>query len=151
MNILLITHSNDNDSVTLVSQLLEKQEAKVFRFNTDLYPTQTMMSSEYVDGKRQLTLKTPSFTVNLDTIDAVWYRRLRTGSKIPKDIEKQLYKASIEESKRTFIGMIESIGKFTMDPYHKVRYTENKQLQLELAVSLGIEVPKTLFTKILKT
>ncbi|MGB0525668.1 MAG: MvdD family ATP-grasp ribosomal peptide maturase [Flammeovirgaceae bacterium] len=146
MNILIITWSEDNNSVELVSSAIQAKGGTVYRFDTDLYPVETMMSAEYVAGKRSLKLKSSTFEIDLNTIDAVWYRRLRVGKNIPKDLEEQLYKASVEESRRTYAGMLGSLGKFSIDPYQKIRYTENKQLQLQLAAEVGLEIPKTLFT-----
>lgn len=147
MNVLIITWSNDNESIAQVSKAIESQGGKAYRFDSDLYPTQLMMSAGYTNHQRTLRLKSPQYEIDLiNDVDAIWYRRLRLGKQIPKDLEQQLYNASINESKKTFMGMLGSLQKFTLDPYHQVRYASNKQMQLQMALELGLEVPKTLFT-----
>ena len=146
MNILIITWTGDNDSVKMVTKAIEQKGGNVYRFDTDLYPTEVMMSAHYNGNTRELYLKGSNIDLDLSTIDAIWYRRLRVGKQIPKDMDTQLYKASYEESKRTYMGMLGSMQKFILDPFQKVRHTENKQWQLQLAASLGIEIPKTIFT-----
>ncbi|EAY24953.1 MvdD family ATP-grasp ribosomal peptide maturase [Microscilla marina] len=147
MNVLIISWSGDNESVALVTKAIEAKGGKAYRFDTDLYPTQLMMSAGYEGNKRTLRLKGEQMDLDLaQDIDAIWYRRLRIGQEIPQEINKQLYMASVEESKKTFAGMLGSMKKFTLDPYHKVRHTENKQLQLQIAAELGLDIPRTLFT-----
>lgn len=147
MNILIITWSHDNKCIDYVTQAIEKKGGKVYRFNTDLYPTEVMMSAGYHNGSKSLRLKSSDFDIDLDRdIDAIWYRRARLGRNIPKHLDNQLLKASQEESRRTFLGMIHSLQKFILDPFHKIRYTENKQLQLQLAAQIGLEIPRSLFT-----
>lgn len=146
MNVLIITWTGDNESVKMVTKAIEQKGGNVYRFDTDLYPTEVMMSAHYSGKSRELHLKGANIDIDLSTIDAIWYRRLRVGKQIPKDIDAQLYKASYEESKRTYMGMLGSMQKFTLDPFQKVRHTENKQWQLQVAASLGIEIPRSLFT-----
>ena len=146
MNILIITWSGDNQTFDLVANAIEAKGGTVYRFDTDLYPTSLMMSATYIENERRLKLKGPNLDVDLNTIDAIWYRRSRLGNEIPRDLEKQLYDASLKESRLTYKGMIASLGKFSIDPYHKISHTENKQLQLQIAADIGLEIPKTLIT-----
>lgn len=147
MNVLIISWSGDNESVALVTKAIEAKGGKAYRFDTDLYPTQLMMSAGYDGAQRTLRLKGKNLDLDLaKDIDAIWYRRLRVAQGLPKELDKQLYTASLEESKKTFAGMLGSMKKFTLDPYHKVRHTENKQMQLQIAAELGLEIPRTLFT-----
>ena len=44
------------------------------------------------------------------------------------------------------MGMLASLKAFRMDPVHRIRHAENKQLQLQVARELGLEVPRTLIT-----
>lgn len=146
MNILIITRSDDNYSIKRVTEALEAKGDTVIRFNTDQYPTDVMMAAQYSDDKRFLKLIVDGKSHDLNEVDAIWYRRLNLGDRIPRDLEKQMLTASIEETKRTFIGMLDSLGKFTLDPYQKVRYSGNKQLQIQIAAALGIAIPQTIFT-----
>ena len=146
MNILIVTWTGDQDSIKRVSDYIEAHGGTVYLFNTDLYPTDVMMSAKYIDGKRKFILKSADFELDLADIDAVWNRRTRMGSKLPKDLDKQMLKASVDEARETLAGMLSSMGVFCMDPYEKLRYAANKQLQLQLAEQVGIEIPKSIFT-----
>ena len=148
MNILIITHSKDNPCITTVTEAIEKKGGKVLRFDTDKYPTEYMMSAEYgMTAPNSLRLKGPDFDIDLEKdIDAVWYRRISVGTGLPADMDAALRHPSIMESKRTLFGMKDSMGKFILDPFTKMRYTENKQLQLQLAREVGLEIPETLIT-----
>lgn len=146
MNILIITWSGDNDSIDTVSRYIESKGGNVYRVNTDLYPTDVMMSAKYIQGKRILKLKSQDYDLNLNEIDAIWYRRIRMGSKYPKDMDKQFMRASIEESRAVFNGMLASMGVFTIGSFNTFLYAGNKQLQLQLAEELGIDIPRTIIT-----
>jgi glutathione synthase/RimK-type ligase-like ATP-grasp enzyme len=61
-------------------------------------------------------------------------------------VEKKYIGPSVEESRRTFFGMLNSLDVFHMDDFHKIRKSEVKQLQLKLAEQYGLKTPKTLIT-----
>jgi len=148
MNVLIITYTGDNNCIKTVTESIEAKGGKVYRFNTDKYPTQYMMKAEFSAGKTpSLRLSGPNFDINLsEDIDAIWYRRIRIGGEFSPDMDRQLRIPSIAESKSTFYGMLNSLGKFTFDPFTKMRYAENKQMQLQLAQQVGLEIPETLIT-----
>lgn len=148
MNVLIITYTEDNNCIETVSKAIEDKGGKVYRFDTDKYPTEYMMNAYYnTNDAPSLRLKGPNFDIDLNKdIDAIWYRRIRIGDDLPKDMDKTLRMPSVVESKKTFYGMQDSLGKFTFDPFTKMRYAENKQLQLQLAREVGLEIPETLFT-----
>jgi glutathione synthase/RimK-type ligase-like ATP-grasp enzyme len=61
-------------------------------------------------------------------------------------MDPQLRSASVEESRRTVQGMIVSLRAFHMDSLESRRRAENKQLQLQVARSIGLPTPRTLTT-----
>lgn len=145
MNVLIITYSEDNETVELVSKHLKTMGARAFRFDTDRYPTQHNLSLGYGEGCQQ-KLTTDEGTLSLDEVDAIWYRRVRVGSDIPKDMDPQLRRPSIEESNRSFRGMLASSDAFVLDPLPYIRHAENKQLQLKVAREVGLRIPDTLIS-----
>ena len=146
MNVLIITHSADNESIPLVRKILEAGGCKVFRFDTDHFPTRDRVALGYGNGPLRQQVITRDGTVDMQDLDAIWYRRMRIGNQIPKDMDPQLRKPSIEESRRTFIGMLASSDAFILDPFENIRGSEVKQRQLKIARELNIPMPNTLIT-----
>lgn len=144
--VLIITHSEDNECVDNVSQALAEQGATTVRFNTDHYPTQVGLTTDYSNFSLNNFLQIGDQRVNLSEITSCWYRRLRVGKNIPEDMDPQLRRPSVEESRRSFFGTLHSLDAFVLDPYRHVKRAEVKQLQLKVAVGLGLNIPKTCIT-----
>jgi len=145
--VLIVTHSNDNPCIDTVSEALKKRGAEAVRFNSDLYPVQLRMSCAYVNNAWDMHFETPDGQRhNITEMEAVWYRRLRLGNGLGEQLDEKFLQPSIEETRRTFFGMMASHGNFQMDQITRLRYNEIKQQQLRVAAELGILVPKTLFT-----
>jgi MvdD family ATP-grasp ribosomal peptide maturase len=151
MTILIITHSRDNECISMVSNAIEERSHKVFRFNTDFFPTEVKLDIYYHQGREKIILASEQGEVDLNQVSALWYRRIRIGKRIPRSMDSQLRSASVEESRRTIQGMIASIRAFQLDPLPNRRRAENKQLQLQVAQEIGLEVPRTLTTNNPKT
>ncbi|PTL79431.1 MvdC/MvdD family ATP grasp protein [Vitiosangium sp. GDMCC 1.1324] len=143
MAILIVTHSMDNEAPRAVTRALESRGERVYRFDTDLFPTELQLALDERGGGR---LSGPSGVLELSEVSAVWYRRNSTGSRIPKELDPQLRKPSVEESRRLVFGMLAALGVFQLDSLETVRRAEHKPLQLALAHQLGLEVPRTLMT-----
>ncbi len=47
MTVLIITHSQDNQSIPLVMRAIEAKGEKAFRFDTDSFPTQVHLEVYY--------------------------------------------------------------------------------------------------------
>jgi MvdD family ATP-grasp ribosomal peptide maturase len=146
MTVLIITHSEDNESIPMVINAIEERGVKAFRFDTDGFPTEVRLDLCYSGGKEQLTLASERGELNLNEVSAVWYRRIRIGARIPATMDAQLRDASIQESRATVQGAIASIKAFHLDPVPNIRRAENKQLQLQVARELGLDTPRTLIT-----
>ncbi|MEH2352633.1 MvdD family ATP-grasp ribosomal peptide maturase [Nostoc sp.] len=145
MTVLIITHSQDNESISLVIQAIEAQGKKAFRFDTDRFPTEMQLDIYYGSTKRVI-LSVDDQTLDLNEVSAVWYRRIAIGSKIPNSMDRQLREASLKESRVSIEGMIASIRGFHLDPLPNIRRAENKQLQLQIARDVGLDTPRTLTT-----
>lgn len=143
MTVLIVTYSHDNESIPLVIKALEAKGKKVFRFDTDRFPTDVkvdLYSGEkeggiITDGEQQL---------DLNEVTSVWYRRMRYGYKLPKSMDHQFREAALKECRLMIRGMIASLPGFHFDPISKVDRTNNKQLQLQVAQQLGLLTPRTL-------
>ncbi|MEW6995963.1 MvdC/MvdD family ATP grasp protein [Colwelliaceae bacterium MEBiC 14330] len=144
--VLIITHSNDNNAIEEVSNVLAAQGITAVRFNTDLFPTKiTIESYQNLKNEQILTLEDGK-QYKLSDIGAIWYRRFHTGRDLPRDIEAQARKACFEESKRTLLGYFDALDVFKIDDYWTIRRASSKELQLIKARKHGIDIPDTLTT-----
>ena len=146
MTILIITHSKDNESIPLVMAAIKAKGEKVFRFDTDKFPTQTRLDIAYSNGSKNIIIDNEQQKLNFKEVSAVWYRRIAIGARIPNSMDKQLRQASIQESRTIIAGMIASIKGFHLDKVVNIRLAENKQLQLQVAQEIGLNIPRTLTT-----
>jgi MvdD family ATP-grasp ribosomal peptide maturase len=132
--------------VDSVAAAIRDKGGKSFRFNTDRFPTEVQLIAEYLKGSERLELISPDGKLDLRTVKAIWHRRLEIGGSIPMSLDPQLRMASIGEANRVVKGMLESLKAFRMDPELVIRRAENKQIQLQVARDLGLEIPRTLIT-----
>jgi MvdD family ATP-grasp ribosomal peptide maturase len=146
MTVLIITHSQDNESIPLVIKAIQDQGGKAFRFDTDRFPTEVKLDIQYGKGTERLILTSEQEKLDLREVSAVWYRRIWIGGRIPTTMDAQLREASIKESRATVQGMIASLKGFHLDPVPNIRRADNKQLQLQVAQELGLDTPRTLIT-----
>jgi MvdD family ATP-grasp ribosomal peptide maturase len=146
MAVLIITKSDDNESVTFVTQAIEERGGTAFRFDTDRFPTEISLVAHYGGESKRLTLASEQGELDLLDVSAIWHRRLNIGGGIPRTLDQQIRNASVGESRATVMGMLASLKAFRMDELQLIRYAENKQLQLQIASELGLEIPRTLIT-----
>jgi MvdD family ATP-grasp ribosomal peptide maturase len=147
MTILIITRSDDNESVSMVARAIERKGGRSIRFDTDRYPTEVRLSAYYgAGGEERLTLANDEGEFDLREVEAIWHRRLNYGGRLPTTLDRQLRRASVGESRAAAQGMLASLKAFRMDALQHIRHAENKQLQLQVARELGLAVPRTLTT-----
>lgn len=146
MHALIITRTNDNESIGYVETALARRGAKVFRLDTDRFPTQVRASVRIENASSRTVLRDGDASVDCAELDGIWHRRLDIGGKIPTTMDKRLRMPSVEESKRVLMGLVASTRAFVVDPAERIRHAEHKQLQLEIARRIGLDVPRTLVT-----
>ncbi|HET8782654.1 MAG TPA: hypothetical protein VFM63_09560 [Pyrinomonadaceae bacterium] len=147
MSVLIITHSDDNESVARVAEAIARRGGNVIRFDTDRYPTDVRLSAYYgAEGDERLTLTNDEGAFDLREVTAVWHRRINFGAHLPAGLDKQLRHASLGETSAAAHGMLASLKAFRLDHLHYIRHAENKQLQLQAALELGLNTPRTLTT-----
>lgn len=151
MCVLIITHSQDNESIPMVIKAIESHGERAYRFDTDRFPTQIKLDICYGRGEERLMLVSETETVDLQKVNAVWYRRIAIGSRIPVTMEPQMRQASVQESRDTVLGLLASLEAFYLDPITKVERAKNKQLQLKIAQKIGLDIPLNLTTNNPKT
>lgn len=146
MQVLIITKSDDNESIRFVTQAIEEKGGSVYRFDTDRFPTEIELVAHYGKDKKRLILASEQGELDLEQVTAIWHRRLNIGGQIPTSMDRQLRGASIGESRATVMGMFASLTAFRIDPVQRIRHAENKQLQIQVASELNLEIPRTLTT-----
>ena len=146
MTVLIITKSNDNESVSLVIDAIRERGGQAFRFDTDRFPTEVQLVVQYDNGSGQFTFANEQGKLDLCEVSAVWYRRIDIGGQLPQTLDRQIRHASVLESRATIQGMIASLKAFHLDPVPVIRRAENKQLQLQVAREVGLDIPRTLIT-----
>ena len=147
MSVLIITHSDDNESVTQVAETIARKGSRTIRFDTDRYPTDVHLSAYYgAAGDERLTLANEDGEFDLREVTAVWHRRINFGARLPAGLDKQLRHASLGETSAAAHGMLASLKAFRLDHLPDIRHAENKQLQLQVARELGLDTPRTLTT-----
>ena len=147
MSILIVTHSNDNDSVARVAEAIARKGGHTIRFDTDRYPTGVRLTAYYgASGDERLTLTNEEGEFDLREVTAIWHRRLNFGAQLPAGLDRQLRHASLGETSAAAHGMLASLKAFRMDHVRHIRHAENKQLQLQVARELGLDTPRTLTT-----
>ncbi|HEV2761376.1 MAG TPA: MvdD family ATP-grasp ribosomal peptide maturase [Pyrinomonadaceae bacterium] len=144
MTVLIITHSEDNESPELVAEAVKRRGERAVRFDTDRYPTEVRLSARIDEGGESLTLVTDRGALDLGEVTALWHRRVSVGKLIPQTLDPQLRSASVGEARASLFGVLASLRAFRVDPVHLIRRAENKQLQLQAAREFGLEVPRTL-------
>lgn len=144
--ILIITRSDDNECIARVSDAIRARGGDVIRLDTDRFPTDLRLTSRYEATGAQCTFEQDGELHNLNTVAAIWYRRLHVGAGIPDTMAPQLRRASIDESRASLLGLIASLPVFQMDTFSTVRHASIKPLQLSVARSLGLQIPRTLIS-----
>ena len=86
MSILIVTHSNDNDSVARVVEAIARKGGHTIRFDTDRYPTDARLTAYYgasgSGGDERLTLTNEEGEFDLREVTAIWHRRLNLGAQL---------------------------------------------------------------------
>jgi MvdD family ATP-grasp ribosomal peptide maturase len=146
MSVLIITRSDDNESVRMVAQAVERRGVEAIRFDTDRYPTEVRLSAYCDRDAERLTLTDGEGEFDLREVTAVWHRRLNFGARLPMTLDRQLRDASLTETRAAARGLLASLKAFRLDAVEHIRHAENKQAQLQAARTLGLEIPRTLTT-----
>ncbi|HVF88892.1 MAG TPA: MvdD family ATP-grasp ribosomal peptide maturase [Blastocatellia bacterium] len=146
MSVLIITKSDDNESIALVTDAIKERGGRAYRFDTDRFPTELKLTAAHDKTSERVTVSGPEGDLDLGGVTAIWHRRLNVGGRLPASMDNQLRQACIGESRATFYGLLASLDAFRMDRAPYIRHAENKQLQLRVAAELGLETPRTLIT-----
>lgn len=144
--ILLLTHSRDVFVPDAVVAALEGRGARALRVDTDLFPSRMALTVRLARGQREVWLDTGAEALRLDTVPAVWSRRLWPGAP-PPGLPPKYAQQCAAESRRAFLAALRLLERPRwVNPLDAAVAAENKLLQLVLAQEEGLVVPSTLLT-----
>ena len=146
MTVLIITKTDDNECIEMVSEAVKAEGGDTFRLDTDRFPTELRLAARYEKGEERIRIVSDNRELDLRDVSAVWHRRLNIGGLLPKTIDPQLRHASVGESRSSLLAMLASLDVFRMDSLQRIRHAEHKQLQLQVARRLGLDIPRTLIS-----
>ena len=145
--VLIITHTKDNDCINKVSDHIRKLGGEVVRFNVDLYPLHSSLSTEYEDGEWKIYLNAEGSVQTLHDVDAVWYRRsFNLGDGLREVLEGEYLSSVHGEIRQVLFGMLEGLNCFQIGRVSQYRRLDSKEEQMKIASSLGLLVPDTCIT-----
>ncbi|MEO4006046.1 MvdC/MvdD family ATP grasp protein [Flavobacterium sp. CAU 1735] len=145
--ILCISHSNDFYTIDIVIERLKELGKEVFRLNSDTFSDQ--LEFEYTVDQNGYTvrLKQDGVLVSLDTVEAVYYRKLWYIG-VPDDLDdafKNMYLQEYTTMRSLFFESLRHLPWMNpMELDHRIG--ENKLEQLVFARKSGLNIPETLMT-----
>jgi MvdD-like protein with pre-ATP grasp domain len=144
--ILILTEPKDLHA-NLVEARLRQRGARICRFDWSEFPRTASLSVEFRGGRKHVWLKRGGERLDLTECTAGWLRR--PGKPLtPGTIPDALLRHYADEE---CLRLVQDIWN-ALDipclpgPLHAIRGADNKQLQLQLATELGLEIPPTLIT-----
>jgi len=146
MSILILTRSDDNESVAMVTRAIEARGERVIRLDSDRYPTDLRLSMDLDPAGHRTTMRVGNAAFELGEVRSIWLRRHHIAAALPTDMDAQLRAGAVAESRAALFGLLGSLDAFWMDPLPVIRWAGQKPLQLKLAQELGLLVPRTLIT-----
>ncbi len=145
-NVLLLTHEGDFYTVDLVTQALARRGARPVRFNTDLFPSSVKLSARAGDERAASLYTEAGERISAADVRAVWARKL-WSPRMAEDLDERYRSNCARESVAALDGFLDSLHEaHWVNDLQRERAAENKQLQLRLAASAGLRVPRTLVT-----
>jgi hypothetical protein len=144
--ILILTESQDLHANAVESRL-RRRGANVCRFDWSEFPRTASLSMDYRGGRKRVRLKRGGEELELTACTAGWLRR-PNKPRVSERISDPLLRSYAEEE--CFKVIQDTWNALDIPwlpgPIHAIRGADNKQLQLQLATALGLEIPPTLIT-----
>jgi glutathione synthase/RimK-type ligase-like ATP-grasp enzyme len=145
--ILILTEALDPHAAH-VAEKLQERGADFMRFNPAQFPSQAEVSLAYSSlGESAYTLRVAGKQIDLDRLDAVWYRRPENPVSHTEIADKPIHDFVAAESKTFMQDVWNSLDCLWVPaPGPVIQQAQLKASQLKTAISLGFDLPPTLFT-----
>lgn len=145
--VLIITHSGDNECISIVSNKIKENNGIAIRFNVDEYPLKYSISSIFEENEWKVYLEYEGKKTAIQDVESVWYRRshnLATG--LSSVLDPTFVSSAYGEIRATLFGMLESLNCFQISKFSQYRRLDSKEEQMKIASHLGLLVPETCIT-----
>lgn len=141
--VLLLTHGGDFFTIDRVAEAVTRHGGTPYRLDTDRFPAQLRLSAVIRDGTLRATLRDGDRVIELDTVTAVWMRRLWSAGHL--DGLDPRWHATSRHQARTALSQLLPLLPHArwLDPLDRQLAAESKPRQLLLAARLGLRVPDT--------
>ncbi|MGW5688227.1 MvdC/MvdD family ATP grasp protein [Nonomuraea sp. NPDC003754] len=146
-HVLILTCDGDTHA-DRVRELLARRGVRTGVFDNGDHPARAQIELAYDGGgaTRRL-LHTPSGTLDLDSVTAVWWRRPRPPSPHPAITDPAVAGHTVRESAAVLAGLWEFLPcRAVPGRESAITRARHKPSQLTLAAGLGFEIPETLVT-----
>jgi glutathione synthase/RimK-type ligase-like ATP-grasp enzyme len=145
--ILILTQPLDPHA-DLVTEKLRDRGADFVRFHPEDFPSRASISLQYsASGRLGSALCLCDRPIDLDALEAVWYRRPRDPVAHEEITDTPTRQAIAEECEPFVQDVWNSLGcRWVPAPVAVFRRAQFKASQLKVAANLGFEIPPTLIT-----
>ena len=146
--IVCVTHSADSYPVEWVMNHLREHGHACVRMNSDQYPLHLKMGGNLNQKGQEITLATNEWSLKGSQVSAIWHRKNSTCN-LTDALEGDTLSQATRESeciKQTLLHGIKNA--FWLDHPAIQQQAEDKWRQLCVAQSIGLHIPKTLFSNI---
>jgi len=144
VTVLVLARDLDPTADRMVTVLGERG-VEVLRFNTAWFPTRVQVSVELRDGRWCGRLTAPHATLDLDAVQAVWYRSPE-AYRMPPELSPAEADHARVEAKYGLGGVLASLPVLWCNHPARVADSAYKPVQLAHATAAGLTVPDTLIT-----
>ncbi len=146
-HVLIVSTALDLATDSVVREFARKS-VYVTRWNTEDYPFASRLTVAIAANASPTLTRSFSEPVDLSTVTAVWYRRMRTPQR-PVGMDSGIYDFCLRESRAALLGTL--LGALPVDARWMSAPTavwaaEQKILQLAVARQCGLLVPDTVVT-----
>jgi glutathione synthase/RimK-type ligase-like ATP-grasp enzyme len=148
MKVLILTNKSDLTSDFIVKKLKERN-ISFYRFNTEELTKSISISLNFQTDLFQLFDSNSEEIINLKEFSSIYFRR----PELPAVDIKNLSIGEVNFLKSEIMFTLEGIYKilrnaYWVSPLYSIRESENKIYQLEIAKSLGFNIPDSLISNL---
>lgn len=145
MTVLVLTRPNDGTAGKVVAEL-ERRGVTVVRGDVGDFPIEAKIAASLADHQEWYgSLRIAGNFVSLSEIRAIYYRR-PTSFRLPEYLSPEQQRFAKAEARRGLGGLLLTLPVRWVSHPSRVADAEFKPLQLQLAASCGLQVPRTLLT-----
>lgn len=142
--ILVFSDKFDNHSDYVLSKMIERQ-ISFYRFNIDV---ESLLVSKIIFKNDNWLLFNGTEWLDINEVKCVWFRRAFVELTLEQEFDQSSdFKIWRNEWEKALLGLyLQFNSKPCLNPLQKSYQTENKFFQLQIAKSIGFNIPETICT-----